>query len=76
MYHYFITSGNVKIPTDDFSKVKKTSVVNGVNSATMHLEYPNGIVMDTTLTIEGADITINRELVQNADGDYVLKEEI
>lgn len=76
MFHYFVTSGNVLIPVDDFSTVKKDVQIIDSTTAKIHLEYPNGILMDTVLNIDGADITINRELVQNSDGDYVLKEEI
>lgn len=76
MYHYVVTSGKVLIPTEDFSLVKRSSDIIDATCAKVHLEYPNGIVMDCILTINSADITINHELIQNADGDYVLKEEI
>lgn len=76
MYHYVVTSGKVLIPTEDFTLVKKDTEIIDATCAKVHLEYPNGIVMDCILTIESADITINRELVQNSDGNYVLKEEI
>ena len=76
MYHYHITSGNVLIPIDDFSKVKTTTTIIDSTSVKAHLEYPNGIIMDSFLTINGADITINRELVLNSDGNYELKEKI
>ena len=76
MFHYFVTSGNVLIPVDDFLTVKKDVQIIDSTTAKIHLEYPNVILMDTILNIDGADITINRELVQNSDGDYVLKEEI
>ena len=74
MYHYKIESGRVLIPVDDFSKVKQESTIIDATSAKTHLEYPNGIIMDTVLTIDGADITINRELVLNQDGNYVIKD--
>lgn len=75
MFKYHITSGNVLIPVDDFSKVKKTSEIIDATKAIVHLEYPNGIIMDSVLTIDGADITINKELIQNSNGDYELKVE-
>lgn len=75
MYHYNISSGKVLIPIDDFSKIKKSSEIIDSTSAKVHLEYPSGIIMDCLLTINGADITINRELILNSDGNYELKED-
>mgnify|MGYP003289478874 CR=1 FL=1 len=76
MFKYHITSGKVLIPTDDFSMVKKNCEIIDATSAKTHLEYPNGVIMDVIVTIDGADITINKELIQNADGNYELKEKI
>ncbi len=75
MFHYVVTKGKVLIPTEDFSLVKKTTTIADPTSAKVHLEYPNGIIMDCILSVNGADITINRELILNPDGNYELKED-
>ena len=72
MFHYFIESGKVLI-SDDFSKVNKTCEILDNMSVKIHLEYPNGVIMDCILDTNGADVTINKELIQNTDGDYELK---
>lgn len=76
MFKYHIDNGHVLIPVDDFSEVKKSSEIIDATTVIMHLEYPNGIVVKSVMTIDGADITINKELVKNTDGDYELKEKI
>lgn len=76
MFKYHIENGRVLLPVDDFSKVKQTSKIIDATTAEIHLEYPNGVIADVLMTSDGADITINRELVKNADGNYELKDEV
>ena len=76
MFKYHIDNGHVLIPIDDFSKVKQSSKIIDADKVITHLEYPNGIIVESVMTINGADITINKELVKNANGDYELKEKI
>ena len=75
MFKYHITNGNILLPVDDFSVVKKTSEIIDATTVKTHLEYPNGVIADLVITIDGVDITINKELIQNKDGNYELKEE-
>lgn len=74
MYQYRLRDGQVLIPTEDFSKVKKTTEIINATTTKTHLEYPNGIIMDVEVSAYGVQITINRELVKNSDGNYELKE--
>lgn len=75
MYKYHIDNGHISMPVSDFSLIKKTGEVIDAGTATAHLEYPNGLILDIVITIDGADVTSNKELVLNDKGDYVLKED-
>ena len=75
MFKYHISNGKVLLPVDDFSVIKKTTEIIDATSAKAHLEYPDGTIADLLITIDGVDITINKELIQNENGDYIIKEE-
>lgn len=80
MHKYFISNGTVEIlpkikENTDFRE--NTKVLEQSSKHTIsRTEYPNGLIMETHNTIEGATITTNWIIAKGEKGNYYIVEPI
>lgn len=75
MYKYFIEEGHFNLPVKHFSDVKISTIEVTPGKGVFRAEYPNGVILDVTITSKGAEIISNKEFIVDDNGNYTLKEE-